>query len=549
MHAVALALVLVAAMPIVGRGFFSADEGVAVAQAHLLSSGQGWTMSNPFPAADPSGDAFPLELVQRRGDAYAPFAKHPLYAILLAGADKVAGRNAMVALSMFGTWCAALVGALIARQLDDRRGVTLATLWLIGLVSPLFFDSYVLIAHTLGAACAALAGLALVRMIDSSRSRIGWAVLLLLAVFVAVLLRTEALLLALGLAVGLLGAARRARDWSLALVALVPLVAGEAARVLEGRWVIRIMGGSPTDAAPLGGLSRGGLSNQLRGFVITYIMPSYVLNVATLLTMFLALVIVMAGIVVIREPDDRNGPIVFLGAAIALGVARVVLGADPIPGLLIAFPVLLLTVVVAPWRTLWRDVKVAALVVTSAVFALLVLATQYSTGGSGEWGGRYFAIGLPLIVPVVTLGLASLLDRVRGDDRRKVAILLGVALALYGVMAVRAMRESHNTGNQVVERITATAAATPPGDGGRPVIVSTNGAIVRYAVDHLDEGRWLTAKIENVGPYADRLHQLGIDAFTFVTTQREELDRIPGYRVTGLSEPVPGWRIATMQHE
>ena len=548
LHAAALAFVLVAVMPIVGtRGFFSADEGVAVAQAHLLSEGEGWTTSHPFPAADPSGDAFPLELVQRRGDAYAPFVKHPLYAVLLAGADKVGGRNAMVLLSVIGTWCAAAIGALIARRLDARNGVAIATLWLIGVASPLFFDSYVLIAHTLGAASAALAGLAVVRLIEASRSRVAYAAVLAVAMFVCVLLRTEAQLLAIGLAVGLLVVARRSRDWSIAMVALVPLVAGGAARVLEGRWVTRIMGGPPTDVAQLGNVSRGGFADQVRGFVITYVLPAYRPSIGALLTVFLGTMIVFAGVVIIREPDDRKGPFVFLGGAIAIGLARATLGSDPIPGLLIAFPALVLVVVAAPWRPLWRDERVTALVVSSSTFALLVLATQFSTGGSGEWGGRYFAIGLPLIVPVVTLGLASLLDRVSAADRRKVALLFGVALALFGVLAVRALRQAHEDGNAVVAGITTTANDTPPGDGGRPVVVSTNGAIVRYAVDELDDGRWLTMKFENMGPYTDRFRQLGVDAFTFVTTDRDTVDRVPGYRPTSVTEPVGGWFVARMQ--
>src|SRR5258708_6417117 len=71
-HAVALALVLVAVLPLVGtHSQFSADEGAAIAQAKLLSNGDGWTTTHPFPAADPSGEAFPIELSPRRGDSYA----------------------------------------------------------------------------------------------------------------------------------------------------------------------------------------------------------------------------------------------------------------------------------------------------------------------------------------------------------------------------------------------------------------------------------------------------------------------------------------------
>src|SRR5205823_12516208 len=108
-HAVGLVFVLLALLPVVGTASqFSADEGAAVAQAVQLERGEGWTTAHPFPAVDPSGDAYPFELSVRRGDRYAPFAKHPIYPVLLAGAYRVAGRLGMLLLSIAGTVVAAV---------------------------------------------------------------------------------------------------------------------------------------------------------------------------------------------------------------------------------------------------------------------------------------------------------------------------------------------------------------------------------------------------------------------------------------------------------
>ncbi|MEY2459058.1 MAG: hypothetical protein QOG30_888, partial [Acidimicrobiaceae bacterium] len=119
MHAAALALLLLVLLPIIGTtSQFSADEGAAIAQAVHLERGDGWTTGHPFAAADPDGIAFPLELSVRSGDRYAAFAKHPVYPVMLAAADRVGGRAAMVLLSIAGTIAAAVLTALLARRFD-----------------------------------------------------------------------------------------------------------------------------------------------------------------------------------------------------------------------------------------------------------------------------------------------------------------------------------------------------------------------------------------------------------------------------------------------
>ena len=535
-------------MPVVGtHSLFSADEGAAIAQAHLLADGHGWTMAHPFPAADPSGDAFPIELSRRRGDRYAPFVQHPLYPVLLAGADKVGGRSAMVLLSVAGTWVAAVFGALTAACLDRRRSVAILTLWLVGLVSPLLFDGYVLIAHAVAAACAAVAAMMLVRVLDRRLSVAVGGPIIAVAVFAAVQLRTEALLLAAGLAAAAGVVAWRRREQSLAILAAIPLVAALVTNAVQGRWTAAIMGGASVDTEPVGAATRGGLVDHLRAFVITVVLPSYRADAAAVLTMATAVLIVVATVVIVRQPEDAQGPIVLLGAAAVSGVARLFLAADPVSGLLIACPLLLVALVSARRDALVRDDRVVALVVAAAVFAVGVLATQYSEGGSGEWGGRYFAIGLPVILPVVAVVLVGLPQRIVAANPRVVIALLAIAVLVFPIVSVRTLRSYHHSGDDLVDAVVATAAATPPGDGGPPVVLSTDGTTARYAVDHLAEGRWLTLKIESVAPYAERLRGLSVQAFTLITHHHEDFARVPGYRLASESEPVGGWLVGVLR--
>ena len=152
-HLAALALALVGVTFLVGwNAPFSADEGAAAAQARLLSEGDGWSMPHPFPEVDPTGDAFPLARSTETEGGWAPFAKHPTYALLLAGADGAGGVPAMVLVSLAGTVAAAGVASALAGRLD--RSLARPALWVTGLASPLVFDAHLLMAHTLAAAAA-----------------------------------------------------------------------------------------------------------------------------------------------------------------------------------------------------------------------------------------------------------------------------------------------------------------------------------------------------------------------------------------------------------
>ena len=117
-HLAAMAAVVLALVPLVGTGAsFSADEGAAIVQARSLSEGQGWIVEHPLPEVDPDDRHYPLELSARGPDGTAPFAKHPLYALLLAGAVRANRRSdvrgafrfvALACLTAVASWLASI---------------------------------------------------------------------------------------------------------------------------------------------------------------------------------------------------------------------------------------------------------------------------------------------------------------------------------------------------------------------------------------------------------------------------------------------------------
>jgi hypothetical protein len=527
--------------PVIGTASqFSADEGAVIAQAERLERGDGWTMPNSFPAADPEGEAFPFELSSRTGDEYATFSKHPAYPVVLAAADRAGGRTAMVLLSVAGTVVAAVVTALLARRLDP--GLAVPALWTVGIGSPLLFDGYVVIAHTLGAACAAGATLLVLRGLEERRW--WWPAAGTAALLVAgVLLRTEMLFfgLALGVAVAVLTTRRSAKTWALAAAPAVSVIVGYALdRVLEG--VVLQGGAATTVSVPK---EPGGLvSGRVIAFAITWLLPSYSLDTGATLLLIVTVVSAVAVLLARRTPPERDGVRLFAVMAAVAAVARLALGGSAVPGLLIAFP-LLLSGALAVRRSTFTTTTAKVLALTFALFAAGVAATQYGNGGSGEWGGRYFAVGLPLIVPVLLLAMRDLGRRLdRTTARIGLASAVVVSLAL-GALAVVTLRDAHRDTDKVVAALDAAAQQRPATDGGPPVVLTSSGALARFAFPIVDRYRWLTVPPERLAEYAQRLHDLGVGPVTFVSRDADEdLVRLRGlYAVTDEEKPAEGWTL------
>src|SRR5438552_468990 len=173
----------------------------------MLACGEGWLAPNKLAGVDPAGKAFGLAQSDVGSRGVAPFAKHPAYPLLLAGADRVGGATAMVLLSVAATLAAAALAGGLAARIDPR--LVRPSIWVTGLASPLLFDGFTVIAHSLGAAFAAGAALSALRFLD--RHDVRAALGTIACVAGACALRNEALVFVVATAavVGAVALARR----------------------------------------------------------------------------------------------------------------------------------------------------------------------------------------------------------------------------------------------------------------------------------------------------------------------------------------------------
>ena len=529
-HLAALAVVLVALMPLIGTGSsFSADEGAAIVQARSLARGDGWVVEHPVPEADPTGAAYPLELSERGPAGTAPFAKHPLYALLVAGADRLGGTTGMVLLSVLGTVAAAGLAGLLARRLDPA--LARPTVWVAGLASPLLFDGYLVIAHTLGAAC--VAGAVLAAATAFERRRPGAAVAVLPCMAAAVLLRTEAVFFGVGLAVAALVVGLRHDRTIALLVGAASLAAALGARFGERLWIGHILGGHSAGTGSLTPPATSGFAaDRWHAFVITWLRPSYDATRLVDLLLVVMLAAVLFGAYAVRQGRPGVARIAVVAASSAL-LAAVLAPHNLVPGLLITCPVLVAGLVLARRET-FASVTARLAAVSAGVFVLGVLATQYSTGGSGEWGGRYFALVLPVALPVVLLALRS------RASRPLVAGLVVCSLAM-GAMAVGSIRTTHRLSAGLIAAIDRTAGPD------RPVLVTMSPLVPRMAWSTFDHQRWLLARPDDLSGLVARLGAAGIDRFTFVAGAQADVARLPAGLVDEASTTYYGWRILVLR--
>ncbi|MEL7206799.1 MAG: hypothetical protein AAGK32_00955, partial [Actinomycetota bacterium] len=340
-HAVALFVLLLALLPVLGGvGLFSGDEGAALAQADLLLDEGRWGFDPPRPDLDPDNVVGPFD----RADHItgAPFAKHPAYPVLLVPFVAVAGTAGAKILSLAGTVLAALAAALIAGRL--RPGLERTTLWIAGLVSPLLFNGWVVIAHTLAAAACGFAALLVLDGLGgpSRRSRVIGVSVLVLA---GILMRNEAVLFGIALGLGAIGVGVRERSRPVVGLGLAGLVGTGAGYVLDTYLTDLVASPDPFVV---------GQTLQSSNYVLDRVFPTMQTlvmpvrgaidgyDIVAMLSLGFA---VAAAVVVRRRPEDQSG--IILMAALAAGAAllRLTGPATAIPGLLPAFPLLVVGVI------------------------------------------------------------------------------------------------------------------------------------------------------------------------------------------------------------
>ena len=490
-HAAVLAVLLVSLVPVIGTSAsYSPDEGAVVHQVRSLAAGDGWILEHPWGELDPAHRFYPLGSSSQGEDGRAPFAKHPAYPLLLTAVQALGGVAAMTVVSVLGTVAAAVVGALVAREVSG--GLERPVLWAVGVGSPLVFDAYLLIAHSLGAAV--VSGAVLLALRGSRHTRLAptmaGAALLVAA---GVLFRSEALLFALALGSGVAATGLAWRRWALVAWGPVLGLAGLAAAAGE-RWAQEQLlgtGAGPVAAPRVEGSFVGA---RVEGFLNTWLRPSAGVPDTADLALLLAAVLVATAVAVARGRGATR-LLVALSAS-AVGLSTYAFVADPgriVPGLVVAFPLAVAAIGLVD-RSYLEPGGRLLLSVTAGGFLAAVLATQYREGGSAEWGGRYFALAVPILAVLAVDALARRAPSLPSVARWWAGAGLVACSAVLAAGAVVALSQAHRFTDRLVARIGTTARATEPGDGDRrPVVVSAYPNIPRLAWTVLGEGRWAHA--------------------------------------------------------
>ena len=524
-HVVVLSVALLAMVPLVGTGSsFSPDEPVAITQARSLAEGGGWIVEHPFPEIDPEGRLYPLAGSSQGDEGQAPFGKHPLYPLTLAALEPVAGVAAMMVPSVLATVAAAALAALLAREVTG--GLERPVLWAVGLASPLFFDAYLVIAHSLGAALVTGATLAMVMALRRERASLLVAGAMAM-IGLAVLMRSEALLFALALATAIAAVGVVRRRPLLAGWGMMVALAGIGAAILEKALQKVLLGAEPTTiGVPAAG--GGFLEARLAGFLNTWLSPSAEPSSSASgadALLVVVMLLAVAAVAVLRWRSSRPHMLVFLGVSAAV-LSMVAFVSQPdrvVPGLLVAYPLAVFGIGLVD-REYFRVPGNLLLTVTVGLFMAGVLATQYGEGGSAEWGGRYFALGVPILTVLSVAALARRAPTLPVPVRRWAGAGLVTCSLLMAVGAVTSLTSVHRYNDRLLARLVATGQTVPPGDGGTPVVVTAWPNIARHAWPTSPPQRWLYNPDEDLsGELAVGLLDAGVSQLTFVGQKAEEL--------------------------
>ena len=532
-HVLVLAAVLLVGLAASRPGVaYTSDEGAGILQARLLADTGGWRYEYPLADIDPDDVARPFPRGDKGERGVAPYAKHPTYPLVLVAADGVGGTVGMLLTSVAGTLAAAVLAALLARRLGP--GLDVPTLWLVGVGSPLLFDAYLVLAHTLGAAAAAGAALAVVRALERPSAVGRWLAAAAGLVLVGALLRTEAVFVGPALAVALALLARRGRlRWPAALGGGAALVAAAGAAVVADRVAERAIVGAPL---PTGVADEpvGLVQGRVQAFVATVLDGGYLDHGPGQAAVWLAAgSLVAAAVLLRRRPPPATAVVGLAWVAVAACAVRLVARPDLVPGLVPAFPLLVAGLVLLRWRDLADDV-VALLVVAGGLVVVAVWATEYARGGGIEWGGRYFAVALPLLAPLAVLGLSRGVAAVApARDRRALVGALVAVPVLLGLVAVRAHHTTHERTEDLLAAVEAAAAGTDPGAGlDRPVVVATARLLPQIAYPDFDEYLWVVPSRRDLAPVGERLAARGVEEVVVVSFDLDDLlERLPDWEV------------------
>jgi hypothetical protein len=244
------------------------------------------------------------------------------------------------------------------------------------------------------------------------------------------------------------------------------------------------------------------------------------------------------------------------GAAAAAAIAAaaaLVLPKAPVPGLLLAFPLLPVGLVLMR-RSAFESAAAQLALITGALFAAAIVATQYPVGGSMEWGGRFFHLALPAVVPALLLALVGAWHALDARTARVGAASLAVVSLVLCVFAVGSIVRIRDITADLVDNVVHLADATSDATDRRgPVVVSNMEAVGRLSWRGAVHGRYLrVTDATDLPAVSRRLAADGVDEFVFAAAFHQDRDRarLRDYAaVAGRTVAVGQWRLYLMRRD
>jgi hypothetical protein len=127
---------------------------------------------------------------------------------------------------------------------------------------------------------------------------------------------------------------------------------------------------------------------------------------------------------------------------------------DFVSGLFAAFPLLPAGLLLLE-RTDLRRPLVARALLSSCLFVVAVVLTAHAEGGAAEWGGRFLHLLLPILVPVLVLGLAAAGHSV---DRRSRTVALVSLIVISLAMSATAARVNVNSRRIAMDSVSSSSS-------------------------------------------------------------------------------------------
>jgi hypothetical protein len=502
-HLAVFALALISLAPFMRvNTAWTVDEGLYSYQVRALQQGD-WKIDYWAAPIDPDGRWFPLKRHEKGRDSYFPYVKSPAYPLLMWAATRVVGDS--IGLHLFpilGALGAAAAAWLLA-SLVDRRAAPFA-FWIAAL-GPVVINAYVIWAHAPSAAVAGLTAYAATRALRGgiTATRVAG---LCIGIASGVLLRSEGLLFAAALAaaLGALGALRLlARAPNAARAVWLAATAGTTAltvNALEHRWVVSIVGHIfSNDYVRNDGLPYW--EGKILGARHILLDVSY-LETGTLLTiveLVMTVVVTVATARALSRSEFRAHVVasVAMFMVAALLVVRFLGPSDTVPGIIPAWPIAIIGLILFKWRLANQVERVLAGVIVLELLA--TLATQYPEGGGFEWGARYLSPLYPLIAALAALALYRTIQGSSISARRHLVplmVLLTLIPAAGGLRAQTSLRSKVDQWIQIVE-------------GAPGVVITTDEWLAQGAFRTYPAHEWLHVQSPEIPTALTRLGEAG----------------------------------------